>query len=107
MMVVGTSARAKAKRRIRARRRQWRPAGEARARFDGRQVPDDNFHTAPPLGRAVARGRHESCFLVVNHPRHSFVESIVSTSRRTFLKLSAAAGGAVGLGALPRVGFAS
>jgi len=30
----------------------------------------------------------------------------VSTSRRTFLKVSAAAGGAVGLGALPNIGFA-
>ena len=30
----------------------------------------------------------------------------MSTSRRTFLKLSAAAGGAVGLGVLPKVGFA-
>jgi 2'-hydroxyisoflavone reductase len=30
----------------------------------------------------------------------------VSTSRRTFLKLSAAAGGAIGLGALPQIGFA-
>jgi len=31
----------------------------------------------------------------------------VSTSRRTFLKVSAAAGGAVGLGTLPKIGFAT
>jgi 2'-hydroxyisoflavone reductase len=46
-----------------------------------------------------------SIFLVTPHLSNAGARP-VSTSRRTFLKLSAAAGGAVGLGALPKIALA-